>query len=289
MTLTLCAAAIPSFSALLAGAASRLSFPPALGLQMPTLPTLPNPLYPNYLHPNLQITIVVEELQTYQILTTMMAIIQPLASFLGATLSSILPTIVGTGLTLVDLLANQAANLYAAVSAAIQAGEGALFSLVPNPIFPSYLHPEMALVVTVRLVIKQYMFALIGLMQSLISSATSIMKVANMVALPAIPTLSQLTGALFAVAGAGIATIDELLHAEAASLQSLVASLSFPGLVLPVLPIPLVPNFHAPDIEFTETLNIIYAQFATTVLQIIYNFVNSLPLTFVYPVICITF
>lgn len=267
---------IPSFRDLFNS--TTFLFPPNITLNLPSLSGLLNPIYSTISHLNLEILQLVEELQSFQFLTTIMSIIKPLVDFIGGALSSILPKIPGTSINLINLLAMDAAGLYSSIKTAIEQFGISIFSLVPSPMFFNLSIPAIEIVNTVKLILKQYMNMCIGTITGLIGQVTNILHIGNMASLPTLPSLSSI-----------MAIINANLHLP---IDKLIALLQFPGFPTISIPTPLIPNFSSTAIEIMEGLNIFLQEMIGSLLNTIMSFVvNALAhfISFVFPTMCLTF
>jgi hypothetical protein len=274
---TICATIpLPSFISLFRS--TTFHFPPNVTLRIPSLPSLLNPIYSTLSHINMEILQLVQELQSYQFLTTIMNIIRPLVSFIGGVLSSILPKIPGTLLTLIDLLAMDAKGLYNSVKGAISQFGISIFSLVPSPMFISLSIPDIEIVNTIKLILKQYMNLCVGVITGLISQVTSILAIANMAVLPILPSLSA---------------IMKIIRGNInLSLPDIFALLVFPGFPVITIPHPLIPNFSSIEVELLEGLNIFLGEMINSLLGTIMKFITDILSAFIgftFPTICISF
>jgi hypothetical protein len=283
---------IPDFNSLYNSALASMTFPPA-SISIPSLPTLMNPIYAGISHINGEIVQLVQELQSFQMMTTFSSFLTPLTSYLGLSLSAILPKIPGTALSLIDLLAMNPSAIYSAISAAVAQYGAGIFPFLKTPIFGSLSIPSIEIVATVKMVIKGYMSALLGTVFGLINQVTGKLKLPAMPALPTLPTLAQIEAQIMG-AFPGFPSLSALINSGEASLNAMLASVwalvpSFPA--LPALPSPLIPNFSSLEHEFNEGLNVLYSSLVAYPMTLIMNFVTSTlsMLGFSFPTLCITF
>lgn len=287
--ITLCATSpLPTFKSLYDAVTEHLTFPP-VSIVIPTLPTLKMPIYEGFSNTNMEIVQLIQGLQDFQLQTTLMALIQPLVSFVGGALEDFLPKIPHTNLTLVDLLAANPSVIYQEIMAAIAIYGVNIFPFVPNPMFSNLSLPSIEIVNIVKMVVRGYYVALLNTITSLISQVTDILQISNLGAIPTIPTLSEMLSTLL-LAFPEFANINQLIQ-SGLSIDVLFAALSFNGFPPLVLPVPLIPSFSSYEIEFQEALSIIYGDFLTIPLAIIVDFVqNALSmLGFSFPTLCISF
>lgn len=283
---------IPDFNSLYKAAMASMKFPPA-SISIPSLPTLMNPIYAGISNINSEIVQLVQELQSYQMMMTFSSFLTPLTSYLGLSLSAILPKIPGTALSLTDLLSMNPSTIYAGISAALAQYGAGIFPFLKTPIFGSLSVPSIEIVTTVKMVIKGYMNTLLGTVFGLINEVTGKLKLPAMPALPVLPTLAQIEAQIMG-AFPGFPSISALINSGEASLNAMLASVealipAFPA--LPALPSPLIPNFSSFEHEFNEGLNVLYSSLVAYPMTLIMNFVTSTlsMLGFSFPTICITF
>lgn len=287
--LTLCASSpLPTFQSLYDSVVSSLTFPP-IAITIPSLPSLKVPIYAGFSNTNLEIVQLIQELQSFQLQTTLMALIQPLVDFLGGAVEDFLPKIPHTDLTLIDLLACNPSHIYDVIAAAIAEHGLGIFPFVPNPMFGSFLIPAIEAVNVVKMIVRGYYIAVLNVITSLISSVTDILVVAGLPTIPTIPTLSDITDALLA-AFPQFNSLSELIQ-SGISVDAIFGTLSFSGFLPLVIPSPLIPNFSSFEMEFQEGLSILYGDFLTAPLAIIVDFVQDTlgALGFDFPTLCISF
>ena len=286
---------LPSIDSIVAGLKSKLTYPPVLPSlpKLPVLPSLPNPIYGSINKPNMELINIANELQSFQMQTTMMNMIKPMVSLLGISLDGFLPKIPGLGINLTTLLSMGSAQaLFAAIKGAMQ--RGFQFPGVPSPIFPTLKIPDMEVFHTMQLVVSNYMQTVTTAIIGLIGSVTRKLKIPDMPAMPSIPSpndvIALATQKMEAAKNAAIAK-GLALSSINLNLPALFASISFPGLpAMPVLPNPLVPHFSIPHVEFVQMLTSLMNSLTTGVLVPIMNFINNTLKRFIgftFPTICI--
>ncbi|EON13161.1 hypothetical protein [Pandoraea sp. SD6-2] len=283
---------IPDFNGLYEAARASMTFPPQ-GITVPALPSLRNPIYPGLSRTNDEIVQLVQELQSYQMLTTFSSFLNPLTSFLGLSPASILPKIPGTALNLIDLLAMSPGAIYDGVAAALAEYGSGIFPFVKTPIFQGLSIPSIEIVTTVKMAIKGYMNTLLGTVSGLIDQVTGKLKLPGMPALPTLPSFEAISAQIMG-AFPGFPDLSALIRSGSVSLNALLASVgalvpAFPA--LPALPEPLIPNLSSFEHEFNEGLNVLYSSLVAYPMTLIMNFVTSTlsMLGFSFPAMCITF
>lgn len=288
MTITLCAdSPIPTFNALYD--ALLASLPAELpSFNVPSLLALLNPIYDGFAHLPLELSQLIQELQNVQLNTTLMALIEPLVSFLGGALEDLLPKIPHTDLTLLDILSSQTDAIYTAVKVALE--QGFTFPFVPNPIFGSISIPAIEAVNTVKMVLRGYQTLLVTLLTDLIEQVTELLLLEGLPALPTIPSLSEVKALILAA----FPNFDDIeaIFLSGVDISALFATLSLAaGLPPLILPQPLFDGLSNFDIEFNEALSIFYSHAITAVMSVIVDFVQNIlsMLSFNFPLLCISF
>lgn len=260
---------------------------PLLPFSVPALPCLPNPIYANLVHPELEIVTLVHELQTYQYFSIFLAFLTPLVNFLGIPLSSILPSIPIAGINLINLLALQPNNIYAAISQ-IPSELFSLFPTLPVPIFSNISVPTISLLNEVKFITTGYMADLITTVTNLIGTVTNQLHLPGLPTLPSIPSFAAFQNLLLAAFPGFNSALDVLMSGVSISTLFNITIPGFPP--LPQLPNPLIPNFLSPEIALMETFKIMNAELTNFPMSIILSFcLNTLStLGFSFPTLCIT-
>lgn len=287
--ITLCATSpLPTFKLLYDAVTEHLTFPP-VSIVVPSLPTLKTPIYEGFSNTNMEIVQLIQGLQDFQLQTTLMALIEPLVSFVGGALEDFLPKIPHTNLTLIDLLAANPSVIYQEVMAAIAIYGVNIFPFVPNPMFGNLSLPSIEIVNIVKMVVRGYYIVLLSTITSLISTVTDILQIGNLTAIPTIPTLPEVLSKLLLVFPE-FSNISQLIQ-SGISLDVLFAALSFDGFPPLIFPSPLIPSLSSYELEFQEALSILYSDFLTIPLAIIVDFVQDVlsMLDFSFPLLCISF
>lgn len=282
---------IPTIDSILRATLPKIPYPPSplhLPASPPVLPCIPNPTFKGRQLPTLEMVTMAFELQAFQLQTTLLNMIKPILSFLGMGIDSFLPKIPGIGLTLLDLIAGTPDKIVAAFKAAIE--RGFQWPGLPTPFFPSISIPSFQIIQTMQHVIGNYMQALATAVVGLIEKVTSKLKI-PMISFPKMPTPEE----ILAMVLGGLPSLDALLNKfrkNIAGLFALLSSITFPGFPpMPMLPVPLIPNFHLPDIELKMGLIALMNSLAQGLMKPIMDFIlNTLSkyLGFSFPKICIT-
>ena len=289
------------------------AFPPSTSLNLPALPSLPSPIYPDISHLSLELCQIAQEIQSFQLLSTLTNMINPLLSFAGG----LMPTIPLIGLSLTDLISCNPTALYDSIRKAILQFQFPdidftlpdftlpTFSLpnismpsfptLPIPMFGSLSIPSVELVNTVKLILKDYMNVVTGVITGLINKATSILQIASFPGIPAFPSMTEIMGQISELVkwpgfDINLPTFPSLDFLTGFSLNDLFGGLSFPSFPSISLPDPLIPNYSNFELEFMEGLNIMFQTLITTPMNLIINFLNG-PLSiigFSFPTLCVS-
>lgn len=282
-----CGSPLPTFDSLYSSFAEHLTFPPP-GLVLPAMPTLPSPMFPSAISaPNLEMVKTAVELQSAQLMTTCMAMIQPLVDFLGLDLLSVLPAIPGVNLNLSDILSVNPSALVDAVKEAMVNGIDLPF--VPIPFYERLGIPDMSAIQAAANLSKAYVMMLPGFIYGLIDEVTAILDIAGMPALPAMPDFDTVKQTLMSMVP-GAESVTELLSGGL-SMSELFSSIAIPGFPgLSGIPSPLIPSISIPEFEFHEAVGVLQNHLSTFSLSLIMDFIDSVLSSFIgfsFPSICI--
>lgn len=245
----------PSFASLHALAMPSVSFPPTIDFVMPPFPSLPSPMLPDIKNPNWDRLQAIQELQSFQLMSIMNAVLGTLTGFLGISIGSIIPDIPNLGLNLIDILSMNPQALVDAVKAALLSlGMGA-FPGLPNPLFPGISMPSLEAITIGKIIVKKYTMGLVTIVLDLIAQVADILELPSLT-LPALPSFPDLL--------------------------AMIPSFSFPS--------PLMPNMNIPSIEAMEKLSILLSEQIIAFLSPIVDFiVGTLGLAVALPALCIPF
>jgi hypothetical protein len=284
-SLTVCATSfIPTFSSLYSQFIPAFNFPPK-SITIPPLPALPSPIFPGIDSINLEVVQLVQQLQSFQLLTVLDVLLAPLLAITGQSLSSVLPKIPGTNITLTDLLALNPAPIYAAL-AALTPSQLSAIPGVPNPLSYTINSPSMQIVNAIQSIMSGYTTMVLDIITSIVNDVTSILHVPGMPVPPTIPSMADIQAAIIPP-GLTPAQVKALL--SSVSLNDLLARFAIPSPFppMPLLPDPLTPSFNAPEIDLMAGLNQLYLNMSTYVMKLISDFIQSL-LGFAEKLVCIT-
>jgi hypothetical protein len=221
----------------------KLKFDPS----MPSLPTMPSPMFPNLEMPELQLPNLSFSIMTNQILNWFQMIIGKLTSFLGSTFT--FPDIPHINIKLPDLLSGNSSFDWDALYAKIPS-----LSLpsLPDPLLPNMHMPEFENLAKYQALILDYMSTL---MTSLVGIVDSV--------------IGKLNAKPFQLGLSMPSLPDPLLPLNFESLMFNMPS-------LPSLPDPLFGNINSPDIELLERAKNYYLHMISLVGKTIDDFVASI-------------
>jgi hypothetical protein len=276
---------IPDFNTLYNAALPAFKIP----FTVPTLPSLPNPIYGNLKIPNVELLQIIQELQSYQFMTTFMSFLTPLTSFLGLSLDAILPKIPGTDLTLLDLMALIPNKISTAIQQALAHFGPGIFPALPVPLYYAVNIPSIQVTTAVKMAIKGYMNTLILLVESLINKVIGKLHLPGLPTIPVVPTMDVIMGMILGSIPTFPTSITALLNKY--SLNALLARVVIPGFpAFPALPEPLIPKLNMPEINLMEGINILYTNLLALPMTIMMDFCMRVltMIGFSFPTICIT-
>lgn len=249
----------PSFDDIYAKLSSlKLKFDPS----MPSLPTMPSPMFPNMTMPELQLPNLSFSIMVNQILNWFQMIFGKLTSFLGSVFT--FPDIPYLNLKLPDLLSGTGNFDWDAIYAKIPSLH---LPSLPDPMLPNMHMPEFENLAKYQALILDYMSTL---MTSLVGIIQSVIDKLNLkpfqlgLSMPSLP--------------------DPLLPIDFNSLM-----LNMPS--LPSLPSPLFGNISSPSLEMLERAKNYFLHMISLVGKKIDDFVSSIASYiggWTPPVICVT-
>lgn len=271
---------LPTIDSILPSFYPLMTYPPTIESIGKLLPCLPSPIYAALNIPSLEMVKVAIELQAFQMQTMMLAMIRPMLTLLSLNINTYLPKIPGLGdFTLLDLVEDNANALLAAVKQAII--DGFVWVGIPIPFDITVNIPDIDALEILQAVINSYMQTITLMIVSLVTQVTSFLRIANMVALPTLPSPAAIETAFKSAVANGVGTIAEKI-----------AAISFAGFPpFPMLPSPLIPTFSIPAVDFAQYFNMFKNNLTIALLQPIMNFINAKLkafMTFTFPLLCIT-
>jgi len=178
---------------------SYLTFPPFpmnFSALAGMLPSVPVPLIPSISMPNLELYMVVMELQSTQIMTTILSMVQPMLDLLHIT--DFFPPIPGLpSFNLITLLSASANDLIAAVKALL--AQGISLPFLPSPILPALDFPDLEVVVALQLILRNYAMLVVQLIEGLVKQVTDKLVLPGLPSLPTLPTMEEVKQMLMAL------------------------------------------------------------------------------------------
>lgn len=281
---------LPTFNSLYDGFVENLTFPPQ-SFTFPSLPSLPSPMFPSIGIPNLEAVKILVELQSMQLMTTAMGMIQPMIDFLGLDLGAVLPKIPYLDISLTDLLNGDPSVFIQSIKDRLATGLPNLaWPFIPDPFYFKLGIPDISAIQTASLLVKDYSNLLTGFISGLVSQVTSELEIANMPTLPAIPTYGELVQLLLDNVPGASNVLDII---ESGVSLSDIFNISIPGIPpLPSIPSPLIPSVNIPEFDFQEGMGLMLSNITTVLMQKIMDFIDSTLgafLPFSFPTICLPF
>lgn len=263
--------AVPSYNQLLEAIQAHL---PIVQINVPDILGLLNPIYDRFSNFSLEISQILQELQSFQLMNTLKAMIDPLLSVVGLAVDEFLPKLPVLGLTLVDLLTMSPATIYQKVRDAIaEYGIEAFEAILPVPIFLTMSIPAIEIVTIVKMLKQYYITMVVTKVEVLVKQVTSILQIPGMSALPTIPTLADIKALAFGLFPDAGQLIDILK--TGISVSSLFSMFSIPGIPVLTLPEPLFPKLSSFDIEINEALVMLRAHMNTVAITSLVSFVEE--------------
>ncbi len=237
---------------------------------LPIQQTLLSPVWGTINSPKQQLEATISEMMQSQGSGMYDELLTVLTDFIGISIESILPDIPGfPGFNFINILDGDLQDMIDLVK--LPGFDFSLVTLLPNPIYPTLNVPDWQNLITTQTAINEYYQILPNTIFDLISIVTDILEVAGMPALPTFPTLAEIIALL-----PSSPTLDDLF------------SFSIPGFVFQLaMPIPLIPTVNIPDYDLSQGLRNLYVGLATETVQLIIDFVGTLPLTFNFPIFCL--
>ena len=221
----------------------KLKFDPS----MPSLPTMPSPMYPNMTMPELQLPNFSFSIMVNQILNWFQQIIGKLTSFLGSTFT--FPDIPHLNIKLPELLSGNASFDWNALYAKIP---NLSLPSLPDPMLPNMHMPEFENLAKYQALILDYMSTLMTSLVGIVDSVIGKLNVNPFNLGLSMPTLPS-----------------PLLPTDFNSLM-----LNMPS--LPSLPSPLFGNVNSPSIDMLEKAKNYYLHMVSLVGKTIDDFVASI-------------
>lgn len=245
---------IPSFDSLYQAMLPNLTWPPVGLPGVPALPGIPT-MFPTVQMPNTAMVMATGQLMVQQLMTSAFQMIKPIVEYLGLAMD-LIPKIPVLNMSITDLLAASGDELVAKLK-----------GLVPN-LYWSINIPDVSIVQYLKQLTSNYLAALSMFLQSIIKQVTDKIKIPGMPALPSIPTMEDVKNMLIAQIPPPIMNLKDI------DLNALIAGISIPGLPFDFsLPVPFIPTFQIPEIDFNEMLANLYSSIVMIPLETMKKFI----------------
>lgn len=237
---------IPSVSGLYELFRPHITFPSTIvGISgMPTIPAQP---FPTVNCPSVALGMAATDMQSFQLLTTQMNMLAPMAAYLGVAVADLIPDIPGLGgFNLITILALDPEALLAAVRGLLGfAG----WPFTAYPLYGDLNAPDFSDLQTMRSVVHSYAMTLVGTISDVIGSVAQALQIPGMGALPTFPSYSDVIQlALANLSVPDISTAVQAINSEGIPAGDMFAGLAFPGFPSVYAPEPRV--FQ--DVRMTE-------------------------------------
>jgi hypothetical protein len=280
---------IPSFDEIYTDLKNR--FPKSSKLHVPTLPTLPSPIFGSIKHTSLEMCNIASELVMHQLLTTIYNIISPIMSVLNMA-SSMIPKIPILGLNLLDLITPNPSKLYKSLRQSLVKFGDNLWDMLGVPSYSHLKIPDIQIVHAAKMVVRQYFAILISFVTNIINQVINRFELSSLPTIPTIPTVNEIIKMLInMVPQTKPSKLDNLIK-QGTDIYNLIKNFNLPGFNINTnSPKPLILKFKSFEIEFYEMVCNLYQKIITYPLTIIMNFVDSVlknVLSFSFPTLCIT-
>ncbi len=265
---------------------------------------IPFPIYIDISNYTNELSQVVQYWQSMLSVKTLLAMIEPMVSLLGLSLSGLLPAIPYLNLNILDMIMlspNDIKNMVAdALNEYGQEFLNALSAFLPIPIYFDFSIPAFEINIILKSIYNMSISSLIDICTGLIDKVLDKLKISAVLTLPMLPSLEELQSQLMAIVKAQLPSIPEeflnefeafksaveLLDSDINALLSLIV---FPQLPTIQLPSPFFPDFSSLSIELREAMNIYMQEVMAFVINKIVGFVKSVlgVLGVQFPSICI--
>ena len=255
------------------------------GIQIPNLLGLPKEIFSKYSNTVQEIMEIIDAIKYQADTLTMMNIFQPLASVIGGSLEDLLPKIPVLDISILDIVGGRIDALYGAVKAAME--KGLQLPFVPSKIFESFSNFEKEALVSLKMILVGYKELLINTMQSMISSAMSILEISGVIpVIPVIPSIEQLKNLVSSAFPEYESWYSLITNVD---ISQVLGVIGFSGFVIPEFD--FIPNYSNYEQYFMETLNQIKDGITSMGLRVLVDFVESTlgKLGFSFPPIIIRF
>lgn len=254
-------------------------------IKIPDLLGLPDEIFSQYSNIMQEFLEIIDAIKYQADTLTMMNIFQPLASVIGGSLEDLLPKIPVLDISILDIVGGRIDALYGAVKAAME--KGLQLPFVPSKIFESFSNFEKEALVSLKMILVGYKELLINTMQSMISSAMSILKISGVIpVIPVIPSIEQLKNLVSSAFPEYESWYSLITNVD---ISQVLGVIGFSGFVIPEFD--FIPNYSNYEQYFMETLNQIKDGITSMGLRMLVDFVESTlgKLGFSFPPIIIRF
>lgn len=188
---------LPTFNALYYEFLPNLTFPPK-NFKLPSLPTIPYPMFPSLTMPNFSMVKLISALQGIQVMNICFAMVKPLVDFLGLSIDAILPKIPVLNVNLVEILTGDAEKLVAKVVQAIK--DKVQLPYLPLPFNVSFASIEIQAIQMLSNIVSAYMMTIPAIISDLINQVVSMLHIPGLPAIPTIPTMDDIIKLIIPVA-----------------------------------------------------------------------------------------
>lgn len=251
-------------------------FEPLVGfdIEWPSQLTLPTPMWPDITSTASSLQATVTEMLNSQLAGMISALIDPLIDYLGLTLEDILPDIPGfLGITLIQILDGTALNAMIELIK-LPDFDFSFIALLPLPIYLDIVTPVREALTAAQTAIAGYYQMLMTVISDLIAIITDDLELPSLPTLPTMPTLDDILALL-----PDFPTFSDLINLE----------LPVFGQLMALIPDPLIPSLSSPSYDFNQGLKLLYNAITNYIIKLITDFVESLPLSFNFPLFCLSF
>ncbi|MCG2572072.1 hypothetical protein LVY74_00670 [Acinetobacter sp. ME22] len=268
---------------------------------------IPIPIYPDISQYTLEFSQIVQYWQNMLSVNTLFAMIKPMVNLLGLDLAALLPQIPYLGVSILDLITIDPAQLRIQLKELLaQYGQdfiNAFSAFLPIPIYYDLSISSFEINTLLKSIYNMSVYQLINICKSLIDQTLGKLKINAVLSLPTIPTLAELQEMIKGIALEKIKAIqDEIIEFEnefeaikAAlsltdlSIPDIFALISFDGLSLITFPDPFFPDFLSYAIELREIMlsymQAIYTQITEKIVSFVKSVLGILGISF--PSLCI--
>jgi len=267
---------VPTYSDTYSLFVPYLTYPPTIK-NIDALPSITSPVFPTINAPNIAGAMAASEGQAYQMLTTETNGIAPIASYLGSSVDSLIPSLPGlSGISFTDLLSVNPSALISAITAGLG---NPLWLYAQYPLFNTLNIPNISTLQTARSVVHQYTGVTVTTaIASAITTVTNDLGIPNMGALPTFPSMASIISQMIAnIPGAtSLPNAISIMMENGTPSIALFQNLSFPGFSsIFTAPSNVFPSISSLEIEIQEHLLNLINTLSTDMLQPILTFIQN--------------